>query len=157
IIVLMQIAEAPLFVIFDGPIWHAALALQTAVGLAIVAVKIPPGEGGHWWRLSWPAVICALIPAVWMIAQTIPTPFESGSNFISRSAAAALGTRMLGSISVDTGATVIALGRYLTAIAIAVLSAAVTINRQRAWVVLLALTATSTVLAICHIGLGMLE
>jgi hypothetical protein len=88
-----------------------------------------------------------------MMVQAIPLPIQAWINFITKSAAAALDSGVFGSVTIDTGATLLSLGRYLAAIAIALLAAAVTIDRKRARVVLLALTTVATILAIISIGL----
>ena len=67
---------------------------------------------------------------------------------IWKSAEAALGHTIAGGISVDPGASAIALGQYLSAIAVISLSAAVAVDRQRAKWILFALTAAATASAL---------
>jgi hypothetical protein len=67
---------------------------------------------------------------------------------IWKSAETALGHSVAGTISVDPGASVIALGQYLSVIAVAFLSAAVAVDRQRAEWILFSLTAAVTTVAL---------
>ena len=60
----------------------------------------------------------------------------------------ALGRPVAGGIKVDPGASVIALGQYLSVIAVAFLSAAVAVDRQRAEWILFTLTAAVTAITL---------
>ena len=99
-----------------------------------------------------PAAILGLVPAIWMIVQAVPVPVEGWINSISRSAAAALDVPPAGSTSIDPGMTLIALCHYLTAAVIVLMVAAVTIDRQRAELVLAALLVAATVIAAISLG-----
>lgn len=66
----------------------------------------------------------------------------------SRSAETALGRPLAGAISIDPGVSVIALGQYLSLGAIAFVSAAVAVDRQRAGWILFALTAAGVAIAL---------
>lgn len=78
------------------------------------------------------------------------TPSESAGlvHPIWKSAATALEKPLTGTISVDPGATLVSLIRYLSAIAIAFVASAVAIDRRRAERVLFALVAATTVIAL---------
>ena len=65
-----------------------------------------------------------------MLVQVLP--LRVLAHPIWKSAETALGHPVAGGISVDPGASVIALGQYLSVIAVAFLSAAVAVDRQRA-------------------------
>ena len=157
IVLIALIAEAPFFLILDGPPFQGLIAMQAAIGLAIVAIAAPPREGAHWLRLIWQPTLFALIPALWMIVQAIPLPVQAWNNFITKSAATALDSWIFGSVTIDTGATLLSLGRYLAGIATALLTAAVTIDRKRARLVLLCLIGVATILAAINIGLKLFD
>jgi hypothetical protein len=71
---------------------------------------------------------------------------------IWQSAEQAIGRPIGGSISIDPGATVLALGRFLAALAVALLAAAVAVNRERAEQALFALVAATALVAVVMIG-----
>ena len=75
-------------------------------------------------------------------------PLRALAHPIWNSVETALGHPVAGGISVDPGASVIALGQYLSVIAVAFLSAAVAVDRQRAEWILFALTAAVTAIAL---------
>ena len=76
-----------------------------------------------------------------MILQMLPLPFLANPVWTSVSPGFPRG--ITGSISVDIGATAIALVRYLSAVGMVVLAAAVAINRERAESVLIGATAAT--------------
>src|SRR5260370_23825641 len=79
-----------------------------------------------------------------MLIQILPLrPF---AHPIWSSAEAAIGHPIASSISIDTGASVGALGRYLSVGAVALLSAAVAVDRQRAEWVLFSLTGATALI-----------
>ena len=71
---------------------------------------------------------------------------------IWKSAAAALGQPLVGSISIDPGATLTAFVRYLSAMATTLVAAAVAIDRRRAEWVFLALTVAATLIALMSLA-----
>jgi hypothetical protein len=81
-----------------------------------------------------------------MLFQLLPMP--SGlSHPVWAGAAEALGAPIFGHVSIDLGATIIGLVRYLTATGILIVAAAVTIDRTRAEWLLYWLTGATTFLA----------
>ncbi|MGH6812497.1 MAG: hypothetical protein ACREDM_09165 [Methylocella sp.] len=143
-ILLGVLSLCPAIVTVDGPIIPCLVPLLLAAGLILVSVKLPPGEAQHMSAVvSRPFVIIAAFPAVLMIMQMLPLPFLANPIWTSVSAGFPHG--VVGSVSVDIGATAIALARYLSAIGAILLAAAVAINRERAESVLIA-TAASAVL-----------
>jgi hypothetical protein len=152
----LLIGATPAVVIFDGPIVHGLVAATTAAAVAIVARSIRPGEAGHLLTLIRPLAVIATVPALWMLIQISPLNMVGLANPIWQSAAAALGRSIAGSISIDTGATLISLGRYLSTAAIVFLATAVAADRQRAEWVLSALTAAMTFIAlvVIYVALG---
>ncbi len=154
-ILVLLIFATPLTIIFDGPIVQGLIAAVAAVSVAIVAVRIRPGEAGFLSTLIWPMAAVAAVPAIWMLVQMMPMQSVGLAHPIWNSAAAALGKPLAGSISIDTGTTLISLVRYLSTIAIVFVSAAVGIDRRRAEWVLFALTAATTLVAVVALAINL--
>jgi hypothetical protein len=143
-ILLGLLSLCPAIVAVDGPVIPCLIPLLLAAGLILVAFKLPPGEAQHMAAVfSRPVLIAAAVPAVLMIMQMLPLPFLANPVWTSVSAGFPHG--VAGSISIDIGATAIALARYLSAVGAILLAAAVAINRDRAESVLIG-TAAATVL-----------
>ncbi len=134
--------------IFDGPLVHGFVVEVAGLLLALVAIRMRPGEAGFFSSLIRPIAIVAAVPALWMFIQVLPLRPLGLGNPIWESAAAALGRTLPGSISIDPGATLISLARYLSAAAIVFVAAAVAIDRNRAWRILVASTAATTMIAL---------
>ena len=149
LLALIGISPALLFV--DGPIIHALLVAYAAVVVASVGALMRPGEAGHLQSIIRPFAMMAVIVAVWLIIQVIPLPFKSWAHPIWTDAETALGAPMVGSITIDPGATLVAICRYCSVIGILFVATAVTIDRVRAEQVLLWLVGTTTVAAMVHI------
>jgi hypothetical protein len=151
IVLIGLIVAAPALLVADGLSSYGPVAAIAASGLAIAARSIRPGEASHFAALISPVIWVLAIPAVWLVAQVLPLQQVGLSHPIWASAGTALGQSLNGSISVDPGATLISLLRFLSLAAILLLSAAVTIDRARAEWVLLALTAATTLIAVVFI------
>jgi hypothetical protein len=82
-------------------------------------------------------LLTAAIPALWIALQSLPLGFLAHP--IWKSTAVALHQPIAGAISIDPAASLITLGFYLSLIAIAFVSAAVAVDRQRAETLLFAL------------------
>ncbi len=147
----LLIGATPIAFIFEGPITHGLVTATVAVALSIVALRIRPGEAGYLESVVRPLIFIAAIPALWMLIQAAPLGSIGLAHPIWTSAATALGRPIAGSISIDTGATLIASGRYLSTVAIALLATAVALDRQRAERILFALTGATTLVAILSI------
>jgi hypothetical protein len=157
LLLILLIAATPTLLFDDGLAIHGVVALVTAMALAIVAAEIRPGEAGYTARLLRPALLLMAVPALWMLVELVPMPFTALSHPMWAGAAEALNRPIFGHISIDLGATVIGLGRYLTAEGILVVAAAVTIDRTRAeWMLrwLLCATAVSAALLIARTLFG---
>jgi hypothetical protein len=142
------IGASPIFIFQDGALARALLGAYVAVVVICVALDLRPGEGGHLAKVFRPIAIAALIPAVWMLVQVLPLPISGLLHPIWLSARDALKDATLGSISIDSGASLVALSRYLTVAGIALASAAVTIDRQRAEWMLMGLAIVATLVAV---------
>jgi hypothetical protein len=91
-----------------------------------------------------------------MLIQVAPLNVTGLAHPIWESAATALGRPIAGSITIDTGATLISLGRYLTTAAIFFLATAVAVDRLQAERVLSTLIAAMTLIAlmVIYVTLG---
>jgi hypothetical protein len=147
LILVLLIGATPAILLLDGPPAHGLAAAGAAAGVAAVARGIRPGEAGYLLTLVRPLAIVVAIPAAWMAIQMMPLRAAGLANPIWESAGAALGRPIGGSISIDPGATLVALCRYLGAAATLFLAAAVAADRQRAERLLFALTAATGVTA----------
>jgi hypothetical protein len=135
-----------LFLIFDGAIALSVVALAAGLLLVLLAVSLRAGEAAHVWNASRIAVPFLLLPVVLMVAQLVPFPPLAHS--VWSAAAAALNQPLSGSITIDPGATAVALSRYLALIAIVVVSLCVSINRRQADVLLRVMTWIGLVLSL---------
>lgn len=143
----LLVFAAPVTVVVDGPIIYGLVAAVAAISIATIAMKIRPGEAGFLAAVIRPIAYVAAVPAIWMMIQVMPLQTFGLAHSVWKSAAAALGHPLAGAISIDPGATLIALMRYLSTIAIALIAAAVAIDRQRAEWALFALMASTTLVA----------
>lgn len=154
LILVLLILASPVTVIFDGLITQGLVAAVAAMSIAIVAVRIRPGEAGFLSTVTRPVILVAAVPAIWMLIQVMPLQGIEIAHPIWKSVAAALGQPLAGSISIDPGATLISLVRYLSAVGIAFVAAAVAIDRLRAEWVLFALTAATTLDALMALAIN---
>ena len=146
LLLIALICASPAVLFFDGPIAHSLVAGVTAIALFILLRAMRPGETAFFLSVTRPVAPFVAVPAIWMLLQVIPLGVLTNS--IWNSAAIAIGHPIAGAISIDIGAGVMALGQYATLIAIAVLSAAVAVDRQRAEWMLFSLTAATAVIAL---------
>jgi hypothetical protein len=144
----LLILTTPIGIIFDGPIIHDLVTAVAAISLAIVSVRMRPGEAGFLSAVIWPLAVVASGPALWMLIQVLPLQIIGLANPIWESAATALGRPLAGSISIDPGATFISFIRYVSVATIVVVAAAVAVDRRRAEWLLLVLVAATTVIAL---------
>lgn len=85
--------------------------------------------------------LAVAIPAIWMVVQILPIPF--GAHSIWSYASDALDRQAWGHVSVDYGATILALVFYLANISLVVVCLFVTKDRKKAELVLFVLTAAT--------------
>jgi hypothetical protein len=155
ILLLGLIGISPGLLFVDGPMIHALLVAYAAVAVALVGALIRPGEAGHLASVIRPIAIVAAILAVWLIVQMIPVPIKSWAHPIWAGAETALGTPIASGITIDPGATLVAICRYFSAIAILFVATAVTIDRMRAERVLFWLVGATTLAAVMQIIHGL--
>ena len=147
-LLVLLVFSAPVAILADGPVVHGLIAAAAAVSIAVIVLKVRPGEAGFLSALIRPIVYVAAVPALWMIVQLMPIQTPGLAHSVWTSATAAIGLPLAETISIDPGATLIALVRYLSTIAIALAAAALSIDRWRAQWILLALVAAATVSAL---------
>jgi hypothetical protein len=146
---LFFIAMTPVVLFFDGPLMLGFGCAILAIAVIVFAQMQRPGELAHLGTLVRPIAFIAVVPALLMAIQTAPLPFFSHlANPIWESASTALGRSLMPSLSVDTGATLLSLCRYLAWLGVGILAAAITIDRQRAEWVLFAVTAATVLIAV---------
>jgi hypothetical protein len=152
----LLIGATPVMLLFDSPTSVGLVAAVLAVATAFVAKSVRPGEGGHLLTLARPIAIAAAVPALWLAIQLLPLGSIGLSHQIWNNAEAALGRPTRGSISIDIGATLVSLCRYLCAVAVLFLAIAVAIDRRRAgWMLFWLLAATVAIAAMAvarHLG-----
>lgn len=147
-LLVLLILTTPAIVIFDGPITYGVIAATAAALTTITGLRIRPGEAGYLSSIVRPIAAVAVLPALWMLIQLLPLTAIGLAHPIWKSAAAALGRPLAGSISIDPGATLISLVRYLSMAAIAFVASAVAIDRHRAEAILFALTMAATLIGL---------
>lgn len=143
---ILVVGLSPLFLVDDNLLSHGLLAGYTALLIAIIASTIRPGEAGFVVSLMRPVATIAAVPAAWILVQAAPLPVPSLQHPIWASAQAAL--PVLGSISISPGATLVALARYFSAFGLFFVAAVVTVDRQRAELVLFVLAGVCALLAV---------
>jgi hypothetical protein len=144
----LLIISMPAALVTDGPVVHGLVLAASAILIAIVALRIRPAEADFLTIVTRTIAIIAILPALWMIIQVLPLKSIGLENPIWDSAKAALGHPVPGSISIDPGATLVSLARYLSALAIAFTAAAVSIDRKRASQIFFLLICIATVIAV---------
>ena len=137
------ICVSPLCLFWDGLVVQELVAGIVTVAMVVTAVSLRPGETEFLMSVLRPALVAAAIPALWVVVQILPLGIFAHP--IWRSASTALHEPMRGSISVDPAASIISLGDYLLLAAVAFLSAAVAVDRQRVEWILFALGIATTV------------
>ncbi|MGH6676425.1 MAG: hypothetical protein ACRECE_09430, partial [Xanthobacteraceae bacterium] len=146
LILVALIGGSPAILLVGGLAMHALVAGVVAIALVIVARSLRPAETEFLVSLTRPLAFAAAVPALWVLFQILPLNLFVHPIWIS--AAQALGRPVTGAISVDPGASVIALGQYLSMAAVTFLSAAVAVDRQRAEWLLFALAGACTAIAL---------
>ncbi len=151
VILLGLLSLCPAIIAVDGTVLACLIPLIVSFGLVVVALRLPQGEAQHVATVvSWPVILIAIFPVVWMLIQILPLPFLE--NPVWTSVAAGFRQRVWGSVSVDTGETAIALVRYLSIVGAILLTASVTINRERAELVLIGTTAATVLISLVVIA-----
>ena len=147
---LIALASVTLFA--DSSVLTLLLPFLAAGGIFAVALKLPPFEAERFGALVRPVAIGAAVPALFMLLQMAPVP-AGLAHPVWASVGTGFSIPVWGSITVDTGATALALLRYLILVGAALLAAAVTINRDRAEILLVALTAAAVAISLVQLAM----
>ena len=150
-ILVALICASPVILLWDGLVVQGVVAGIVAVALAITGRTLRPGETEFLVSTIRPVAAVAAVPALWVLIQALP--LGAIVHPIWTSLETALGRPVTGSISIDPGASVIALGQYLSLAAIGFVSAAVAVDRHRAEWILFALagaTAANALILLLH-------
>lgn len=150
LVLIVLLGATPAILLAGSLIVEGSAFAIVAGAIVVVARAIRPGEIAHLATLVGPAALLAAVPAAWMVIQLLPIP--GLANPMWDSAAAALGQPLAGTISIDTGATLLALAHYVAAAGVALLATAVGLDRQRAEWLLFALMAATAVVSVVVIA-----
>jgi hypothetical protein len=153
IILSSLLALLPTLMMVDGILANGLVLAIDAIGIMTVAFTLHTSDLNRFSRLLGPtAFIVLFIPCLWMLLQVLPIPVRSLANPIWISASTALDKPFVGAMSLDIGSTLLSLAHYCAGLAAAFVTAAVTLNKQRAESVLFLLTAIATLIAAELIG-----
>lgn len=149
-ILVLMIAVTPLLTIIGGLFSEGFIMAIAATAIALLALTLHESEFRRLAALLKPTVLILLIPCIWMLIQIMPMPGDSLPHPAWASASIALGRPLVGAISLDIGATMLCVARYSLVLAVAIIAAAVALDRKRAEIILYLLT---TVTALTAAGL----
>src|SRR3984893_3298033 len=153
IILTSLIALLPALMMVDGILGSGIVSAIVAIAMVTVALAPNTSELDRLARLLGPTAFIALfIPCLWMLLQVLPISIRSLANPVWVSASTALDKPFVGAMSLDIGATLLSLARYCAILAAAFVTAAVTLNRQRAANVLSLLIGTAALIAAELVG-----
>jgi len=142
------IASIPALLVHQSSISGGIVAIFTASALTIVAATSMFRDQGRLPRVISPAFVASAVgPLLVMLLQVIPMPGGPLMNPIWSSAAAALGEPPVGSVTIDTGMTLLAICRFTCMIAIMLLAAILGQHRLCAERLLWTLTAIATLVS----------
>lgn len=148
VLLVVLIALAPACGIIGGNAATGLVCAVAAVALATMAVASSAGAVRRLGTSLRPALlITVLAPLVWMLLQVAPLPVDWFSDPVWASTSATLSRPIAGSISVDTGATLLSILRYCAVLATAIIAAALTLERPSAGRMLYLLTAVGALVA----------
>jgi hypothetical protein len=149
----LLLALLPTLMMAGGTVALGVVLIIVAIATIMMAVTLHGDDFTRFSRLLRPtAVVALLFPGVWMLLQVLPMPARSLANPIWLSASAALDRPLTGTVSLDVGATLLALARYCACLAAAFVAAAVALDKPRAESILSLLTAIAALIAAVLIG-----
>ncbi|WP_213739128.1 hypothetical protein [Bradyrhizobium sp. dw_411] len=140
VLLIFLIAAMPAFRALDNVLATGMVSVIVAVAIVSVALTLPSTALNRLSRLLKTATVIVLIPCFWMLIQVLPAPGRL-ANPVWASAATALDMPFLGAVSLDIGATLLSLAHYCVALATALVTATIALDRQRAESILFVLTA----------------
>ena len=145
-ILVVLICESPAILLWDGLITQALVTGAVAAAMMITARALRPDETKFFVSIIRPLAVTAAVPALWIVMQVLP--LRALAHPMWKSAETALGQPLADTISIDLGVSVLALGQYLSTIAVVFLSAAIAVDRRRAEWLLFALTGACTLIGL---------
>lgn len=136
----LRLMSIAVLVAMASAIVTAASLPSLGVASAIVApaalatgMFVPSFAFDRFAKLMRPILIAILAaPALCMIVQVLPIPIENWGNPIWPMASAALNEPLVARLTVDIGATLLALNQYTAVITTTLIAAVITLDRQRA-------------------------
>ena len=153
-ILIFVISATPVLTIMGGILSAGVLLAVAAVAVALIVLTLPAGEFRRLAVLWKPIVPVAFVPCIWIMAQLAPVP-GGLAHSVWTSASAALGQPLAGTVTLDTGATLLDLCLYFLALAIAIIATAVALERRRAETILVVLMSAAALIAAVLIGLDL--
>ena len=148
LVLVLLIGASPAILLIDGPGVYGGVAATVAAAVVILVQSIRAGQADYLIIQLRSAAFVILVPAVWMFIQILPLGPIGLSNTIWETAQQALGRPIIGSISIDTGATLISLFRYLSMASLLFVASAIAIDRERAAWLLFALLGATVVITL---------
>lgn len=147
------IASVPAHLFVQSVVTGGIVSLLTAILIAIVAATSLTRELSRLPRLVSPVVLAGLAGTLLvMLIQIVPMPGGPLINPIWNSAAMALGEKPAGSITIDTGMTLLVICRFTCMVAIALLVALIGQRRQHADSLLSILTGIAALVSLGQIA-----
>jgi hypothetical protein len=157
-LLILVVLTSPAFLIFDGNLIHGVITAIAAVLVAIVGLRIRSGEAEFLSSIIRPLSLLAVVPLLVILIQLMPLANLALANSIWQSTGTALSRPVSGSITIDTGATLISLTRYFSLLGLSFVAAAVAIDRRRAKSILFALATaaalTTLIMLAAEFGAG---
>jgi hypothetical protein len=153
-ILISLIVVTPVLAIVGSLFLEGFVLAIAATAIALVALALHNGDVHRLTTILKPIAPVLLLPCLWMLLQVIPVASHWLAHPAWMSASAALGKPLLGTVSLDIGATLLCVARYSLMLAIAVVTIATALDRQRAEVILFLLTAAAALIAAGLIGLS---
>lgn len=151
-ILISLIVAAPVLMIIGSAFWEGFIPAIAAIAIALVALSLSEDKAHRLATLLKPLAAILLIPCAWILFQLVPVGGHWLAHPAWTSAAAALGKPFPGAVTLDIGATLLGLARYVLLLAIAIVAAAVALDRQHAKIILHLLVAVAAVIAAGLIG-----
>jgi hypothetical protein len=147
------IVSVPALLFFENVVAGGIVSIVAAVCTVIVAVTNLFGDQHRLPRLVSPVILVGLAGVLFvMLIQIVPMPGGPLMNPIWSSAAAALGEKPAGSVTIDTGMTVLAICRLTCIFAIGLLAVLIGKYRRRAEMLLSVLAAIATLVSLVRIA-----
>lgn len=153
-ILIALIVAAPVLMIVGSPFSEGFGPAIAAIAMALVALCLSADKTHRLATLLKPIVPVLLIPCAWILFQLVPVGHHWLAHPAWTSASTALGKPLPGTVSLDIGATLLSLARYLLIVAVAIVATAVALDRQHAKIVLYVLVAVAAAIAAALIGLS---